>query len=307
MDSLQLWVAIDLRHITTAKVFSLQTLFDFAATPLIDSPFLWTTSRGQSPTCLSIPSIMLKPPTEQEIWRFVATTHECDQVPLKYSDIQDTWAKKIAPNPFAHGHFRAFMYAMKTLIPSSDFPAKAPELMQTVQDSETALFWLRELHTRIVEPLTTFVLYEGDVDRPTSWQCGRYRYVPTTAVTKPAPPHDLIPKIMHNWLKDYAAFHAKIKDKVKNPYGIDQQTSQEIFKRCENINLFFCTVQPMACLNQRMGRFMENVFRLAWCLPLKFLSPGGLTSDYPKFIPALEQYQNEEIPKLVEAAKLVRG
>lgn len=249
---------------------------------------------------------MIQPPTEKQLFTFVATTHECDQVKLPYQNIVDTWAKKIAPNPYAHGHFRALNYLLHTLIPSQDFPAKAPDLLHTIQDTETSLFWLREIHSKIVEPLTKHALFEDDLDRPTSWQLGRYRYTHTTAVHKPTPPHDLIPKLMHNWLIEYARFHHKIKDKLKNPYGIDQKTSQDISQYCENVNLFFCAVQPMACLNQRMGRIIENAFRLAWCLPMKFLSPNQLGDDYRKFLIALEQYENEEIPKLVKKALLVR-
>ena len=195
---------------------------------------------------------------------------------------------------------------MHSLLPGTDFPAKAPELLNTVNDTEGALFWLREIHRKIAEPLTKHVLLEEDPNAPTLFSLGKYRMNQVTAVTKPAPPPEIIPKLMHNWLRDYATFHHKIKDKVKNPYGIDKDTAIEINSHVYNVNLFFSVVQPMACLNQRMGRLLENIFRLAWCLPMKFYAPSW-GDEYRRLIPDLEMYQNEQLPKLLGNLGAVRG
>lgn len=195
------------------------------------------------------------------------------------------------------------MYIVHTLLPSNDFPAKNAQ-MSNLQDSENALFWLRMIHHKIVDPLIGHALMDDFPDAPTAFQVGKYRMAPTMAVMKPAPPSDAIPKLMHNWIKAYATFHDKIKEKVANPYGIDKQTAQDIYRKSYEVNLFFCTVQPMTCLNQRMGRFLENTFRLAWHLPIKYY--GSDSNDYRNLSQDIQNYENNTVPQLLEEAKSVK-
>ncbi len=245
---------------------------------------------------------MLKPPTEQEIHNYVAATHTLDRVSITTGEIQSTWKQQGLPNPYAQGHFRAFMYVIHKLLPSNDFPAKEGASLNTLQDSHTALFWLREIHHKMTDPLIGHPLTEDDINSPKAGQIGRYRLTPTMAVTKPAPAPEIIPRLMHNWLIEYATFHEKIKGKVNNPYGLSRDEAFEVYRKTNEVNLFFCTVQPLACLNQRMGRFLENTFRCAWKLPIKLS-----TSDYQSFSAQLEKYQDETLPKLVIASNTVRG
>lgn len=250
---------------------------------------------------------MVKPPTEQEIWNFVSSTHAADRSPLPQDQIVNTWKQVGMPNPYAQGHFRAFMYALNTLLPSQDFPAKGVDLITNVSQSETALFWLREIHTKMTEPIARSPIFhdQSDPNAITPFLIGKYRIHPKMALQAPAPPPDLLPKLMHNWLKDYAKFHDKIKGKVVNPFGVDKELAQEIHRMAKELNLFFCVVQPMSCLNQRMGRFIEWMFRTAWHLPMKYYTHGG--DDLRKLPQDLIDFEAKRLPQLLAATKDVRG
>lgn len=238
-------------------------------------------------------------PTEEQLFHFVASTHECDRTNIPYSQITGTWQKKGPPSPYAHGHFKAFNYVLHQLLPSNDFPAKDPNSLHTIQDSHTALFWLREIHKQIAMPLAADQTLYGNDNVPLQSQVASYRMMPAVIVKKAAPPTDLIPALMHNWIITYAKFHHSIKDRVSNPYGIDKDTAKAIYTHCKNIPLFFCSVQPYACLNQRLGRFVEQVFRLAWWLPMKYYSPS-YGDEYPQFLKDLEKYEDAEMPLLIK-------
>ena len=246
---------------------------------------------------------MFKTPTEPDIFAFTVATHAMDRINLPFDVAQNTWKQKGMPNPYAQGHFRAFMYITHQLINTTDFPAKDVELIKNLQDSYTALYWLRDIHHKMTDPLVGHFSLMDDPNAPTSWQVGMWRVNPAMASMHPAPPPDLIPRLMHNWLVDYASFHNKIKDKLENPYGFSQNEAYDICEKAYEINLFFCAVQPLACLNQRMGRFLENTFRLAWRLPMKYKTPSE-----QEFLPThIDQFSKDKLPKLVIAATNVRA
>jgi hypothetical protein len=248
---------------------------------------------------------MLIPPTENDIFNYTAATHAADRIPLATDAIKNTWAQKGMPNPYAQGHFRAFMYILHKLLVGGDFPAKNPEMIKTLSDSHAALFWLREIHHKMTDPLIGHPFLEDDPNAPQQGQAGKYRLTPAMSVTIPAPPADTIPRLMHVWLIQYAKLHDKIKDKIENPYGFSQELGREVIQKVTEANLFFITVQPLSCLNQRMGRFIENTFRLAWRLPMKFYYA---TSDEYRDLPHLiEKYQKETLPQLVKDALAVKG
>lgn len=247
---------------------------------------------------------MLNPPTQQQMFDFVSSTHAMDRIDVYPDQLNNTWNQKGNPNPYAQGHFRALMYIRDTILPSSDFPAKAVQTISCIGDSEKALFWLKEIHRKIVTPLVNHELLADDENAPTATMIGSYRKSPIMAITKPAPAPDAIPHLLHNWIIEYASFHNKIKDKIDNPYGITKEIGTELYRKLVNINLFFCTVQPFACLNQRMGRFVENTFRLAWRLPIKNYS--ATSDEYRRFPKDLTDFE-ATISTLMSAAKNVRG
>jgi len=249
---------------------------------------------------------MLKPPTEQEIFSFVLATHAMDRINLSYDQVKATWNHQGQPNPYAQGHFRAHMFIVNTLLPSTDFPAKDSKLIQNIQDSELALSWVKTIHRKIVEPLLSSHLVDlEDINAPSSLLVAKYRISHAVSINRPAPPPDAISKIMHNWLLDYTEFHNQIKSKVANPYGIDKTLGKEIVNRAYEANLFFCSVQPMSSCNQRMGRLLENIFRLAWFLPMKIYQPDDDNSR--KLAQDIENYQNDKIPLMLKRTSNVRG
>lgn len=247
---------------------------------------------------------MLKYPSEQEIFNFTYSTHANDKVPLTMNEISATWQQQGIPNPYAQGHFRAFMYVIHNLLPSNDFPAKSSQLLQNSQDSDTALFWLRDIHHKMADPFVNNHMIAQDQNTPNSFTIARYRITPSMAVTKPCPPVELIPGIMHNWVKEYSMFHEKVKDNLENPYGFSREEAYEIVKKAYNVNLFFCCVQPLACLNQRMGRFLEMTFRTLWRLPMKYYAQNSPEKE--RLPRDLEDFERESMPKILSASRDVR-
>jgi hypothetical protein len=86
---------------------------------------------------------------------------------------------------------------------------------------------------------------------------------------------------------------------------MDKETALDVYRHAYEVNLFFCVIQPMSCLNQRMGRFLENTFRLAWRLPMKVYHPAS--EDYRRLPHDIERFQDETLPQLVTATAAVRG
>lgn len=247
---------------------------------------------------------MFVPPSQQDIFNFTLATHGIDRIPLSAGDCDNTWNQRGLANPYAQGHFRAFMYIIHTLLPSNDFPAKDATMLATINDSDAALLWLRNLHRKMAEPLVGHDLVIDDVNAPDRFDIGRYRLKNTMGVMKQAPGASLVPAMMHNWLVDLSKLHDRIKHKVDNPYGLDKDTALEVLKKTHEINLFFCTVQPLACLNQRMGRFLENTFRVAWRMPMSFYGPNS--PEYRNLTAELQEYEKTTVPLLVSKALNVK-
>jgi hypothetical protein len=194
---------------------------------------------------------------------------------------------------------------LHNLIPSNDFPTKEPGNIKNIQDSHASLFWLRDIHDKMTTPLIKHGLLLDDQNAPTNSQIGKYRTTQTAVGPKPCPQPSLIPQLMHNWLCDYSNFHQQIKNKINNPYAISKKEAEDIFQKTYEVNLFFCTVQPLTCLNQRMGKVLENTFRLAWNLPMKNYNPNSIESrNLPPHI--LQFYDETLIPKLLPLSLSVK-
>ena len=245
---------------------------------------------------------MIHIPTEQTLFDLVASTHAADRIPLTIQEIQETWAKKKV-SPYARGHFLAYMYILHNLSNSIDFPAKDPNMITDIQKSSMALSWLRELHTRFVEPLVNSPLLEGDINGPQRYHLGNYRMFQTQAITRPAPPSNLLPAIMHNWLKDIAIYHHSIKDKVLNPFAFSANDAHELIQRVKDIQLFFSVVQPFAYGNQRLGRIVELAFRWKWNVPIVHYWPSS--KEYNKLLIDLGEYE-KRLPDIIQRAVPVK-
>jgi hypothetical protein len=246
---------------------------------------------------------MITAPTEADLCELVSSTHAADRINLKNEDIKRTWKQEIR-DPYAHGHFTAYMHILHKLLPSIDFPIKEPSLLTDQSRSHQALEWLRTLHNKMTEPLARSNLFEADPNGPTVSGLGRYRFVNTLAITKTAPAPALIPPIMHNWFKDIATYHHSIKAKVANPYGFSATDARELLTRVKEIPLFFSVVQPFSYGNQRLGRIVELAFRWAWNIPVVHYYPNS--KEHNKLLENLTQYETDNLPRIIQASLSVK-
>ncbi len=216
-------------------------------------------------------------PDIKDIYSYIIQTHRADHIPVTMDHINIALGKinhqkgmpalegleKVA----CIGHFKAINFAIK-LAGSIDFPAKDPAILTHEYASHNCLYWLRELHSTMMYPIAEFGLKNGTGQLYIqSSQCGTYRYSPKQLAFSPAPDPDLIPKLLHLWLKDVTEFDAEIKDKVDNPYGLTPAQSNKKLAITKECSLFFSCLQPFEDGNNRIAKLVENTLRLRWRMP----------------------------------------
>jgi hypothetical protein len=249
----------------------------------------------------------IRKPALEDTLQFVAQTHDVENLPCNYMETSDTVlaqkdkTKRI--NLFADGHLRALSYAQNKLVDTTDFPAKDPKILTNKYKSDECLFWLKELHKLAFSPIIKHPIESVKPDGPKLHHMGTWRTEVAHNLLGLAPAPAIIPAIMHNWLLELAKLHHLIKDKLDNPHGIDKITYRKMALLIKDQPLFFSCVQPFPYANNRFGRLIENVIRIAWRQPLRFMIGSG----YENFKADLEPYQAEKLPAIIEQAKLVRG
>jgi hypothetical protein len=241
-----------------------------------------------------------KPPSEQELLTYVVQTHDADRIQVTLREIQHTLAIRRgqvqgATNPHAVGHLEAFNFIFKSLVNSQDFPCKDVRLLKNRYDSDTSLWWLRELHTIMMYPVASQAVTMGMSLRENTIQpgeCGVYRVRPRNLAFAKAPDPEQIQPLLHAWLTDIATFNDEIKDKISNPYGLDRTEAEQLYQKSFDANLFLSCLQPFEDGNNRIARLIENALRLKWNMPWKPCS-----SQDPKTMDALSRYQTEGMKK----------
>lgn len=242
----------------------------------------------------------LRKPDIEQVYQFIAHTHQVEKLPCTYIDVINT-TKTPNKNWYADGHLRTISTAINKVLPSTDFPSRLPNVTHIYQ-SEDALHWMRNLHLLMLEPL---VRNPKDVlsnateinqqEVPKISYLGIWRPDSAGNLMGPAPAPQLIPAIMLNWLKQLLNIHNKIKDKVDNPYAIDKPQFREMMSFIDQQPLFFSSVQPFKDANNRFGRLIENVIRIAWRLPFRW----NVMEGYDTFKEQLEPYQITNIPQII--------
>lgn len=246
-------------------------------------------------------------PNVNDMLLFIEQTHTCEKLKVKREEIQTMMklgAKAPKPNPYVMGHFDTLNYLF-SLLGSPDFPCRDSRILTTYYKSEEALFWLRKMHETMSIPLAKAALmadWEDDIFVK-SYQCGVLRNVPAMLAYSAAPLPEFIPKILHLWLIDMAQLHEKVKDNLENPYGISKETHFDMTKAAYNSNLLFCNLVPFIDGSNRLGRLVENLFRLNWRLKWKDVPIG---KGYDEYIKDINSYQTDSMPKWLERTKELR-
>jgi hypothetical protein len=257
---------------------------------------------------------MLKPifPPKDDLFSFVYMTHTKERIDLKMAEIQSTFLNKSTNkgkqslrvmNPYADGHFQALGYAWNQLIDKDHFPGK-PTALVTIQKSDTALFWLRELHKQMSQPLANLPValeYEDpNVVFPSS--LGRYRQKDVALTSVMAPHPQLIKNLLHGWINDVASVNERLYPKAVQLYALKKNEAEELVKTAHLATILFSCVQPFQSGNNRIGRILENILRLQWRLPWKHITEN----TYQDFILEVNEFQVTELPRLVNIAMAIR-
>lgn len=236
---------------------------------------------------------MLILPTKEQTFSYIVNTHDLDRISCPQAEVNGTYTGKFC-NPYVDGHLRAFNYIFTKLLDKDDFPCKSAKTPQS-------LSWLKEIHSIMLSPLlTTKYISIPDEDKPPRSQIGTFRIEPATNVYSLAPDPKIIHKILYNWLEDVYGLHQRFKEKAKNPTGLTRKEADLLNLTAYNSLLMMSTVQPFAVANNRMGRLVENIFRLQWRLPFRVPSKGEV---YDKFIKDLTAYQQNTLPQMVKKAQ----
>ena len=188
-------------------------------------------------------------------------------------------------------------FIFKQLVDSPDFPCKSSETLTNQYHSETALWWLRELHSIITVPVVEWSQHIGDISSPKLYSCGVYRSQPAMSFMGSAPLPEQIPLLLHNWLLDISTFHEGVKPKIATPHGLTQTECEQIYTQSLNAASFMSCVQPFENSNNLIGRLVENIFRVCWRLPWKQPDKQDVIQR------RLAEYHMKEIPVLVQKIK----
>ena len=212
-------------------------------------------------------------------------------IEIKPKAIQDTLEKKQV-NPYVAGHFKAFNYFTNQLIGKPKFPAENSKKLTNTYIADNALSWLKELHYALMQPLIQHGLIEYA-------NVGVWRTKPMLEPgksTQKAPDASIIPKLMMNWIKEVTEFHEGLRTFIQSPGRMSQGEAINLSKRAYETNLFLCSLKPFADGNGRVGRLVENIFRVNWHLPWRIIQHSGdAEANYKDDIARYQRIEFNEI------------
>lgn len=243
---------------------------------------------------------MFKKPSNEEIFLFIHFSHEAERIECPYHEIVATYHGKNVPlpHPWAQGHLNAIHYLFN-IIDKIDFPVKSNAPITNHFQSDSQLFWLKQLNYIIHDPVLKFPGNEDNHNLPKRFQLANWRTEPAQNTFSLAPDPALIPKILHNWITKVATMHSKVKDKVHNPHGLTRELAYEMDNLTYHTNLMLCTTQPFSHGNNRLARLVDNALRLQWRLPWR---PFDKSHLYDKFKEDLTEFQKSQLPAVIKDA-----
>lgn len=247
-------------------------------------------------------------PNEQDVFAFIANSHNLEgsgETKVTVGDITRTYRKQGALNLFADGHLQAIGHIFD-MIDKDFFPVKDPVAVRNLPQSNAALFWLRDIHNKMMMPLTNDPSSKDDPNSIQKWTVGKYRqvdaYISLGDTIKPAPHPSLIPKILHNWINHVAEIHCQIKEKAKQPFGLSKEQAINLDKVAHESSILLSCLQPFQHASNRHARLVEHALRMQWRLPWKRLTP----EMYDEFIEDVTAYARMKLPSDVAHAQSVK-
>jgi Fic family protein len=216
------------------------------------------------------------PPSQPLLFSFIVESTLIEREEINAGDVMKTFRRE-ALHPSAAGHFSAIRYAVD-LAKKPDFPARHSAQWETVSKADTNLYWLRDLHKKLMTPSAEYgeaYLNPNYIKRS---DCGPFRLTERTMVgldkyqniiPRPLPKPTDINKLMHHWLKTIGEFHLKISAVLRRPSTSDLKQIEDMAWKA---HLQLQCIHPWTDGTGRSARLVENLLRLRWGLPWKIIT-----------------------------------
>jgi len=220
-------------------------------------------------------AVIFPPPPEEKLFDFILQSNQIEHCDLTFDDVQLTLQKK-AIQPYAAGHLMAIDYIISKLSSQVAWPVKHPAEYATEGDADRSLYWLREIHNRLMNPIARFpefLLSAQEAEIIDIKECGLYRNFHRKMINGKSGQDRYMPKpsglkrLLHWWLQQLGTFHLKnLKRFACNP-SIVEATSYD--RMAYKLHLQLACIHPFTDGTGRSARLIENALRLRWGLPWK--------------------------------------
>ena len=249
-------------------------------------------------------------PNEALLFNFIHHSNALEHINVPIDDIVQT-KNRTGFNPAAAGHFKALAYIFRDLLTNDRWPCNHVVEFENPAKSHTNLYWLREIHKRLMEPFTgdpaeagvkpmpkgalTDAVARGTttvnrtLDRSSGMNindCGNYRLTPhVVGGYRQMPSPILIQPLLHKWFAKLGTFHLSVRDKVAHP---DTNTLAQCVQMADYLALQIQTIHPFVDGSARVSRLVENALRLRWGIPWKIT----LKDDAISYVQKIMKYED---------------
>jgi hypothetical protein len=225
-----------------------------------------------------MPKVIHPPVNEEILMHFMVESYALSGLPLEFKAITAAMTRKEL-HPYAVSGLNMVTHAIK-IADSHNFPVRTPLDYATETNSNTNLYWLKELHEKIMRPIARAPQLRPDLDLPPYplKECGVYRLLPKSIldgrpdknlVQRAMPKPEHIPKLLHLWHKELCEFHQSYTKKFDNPNLLKANDIKLISDKADELHLQLICIKPFLKGNSRLARIVMNVVRLRWGLSWK--------------------------------------
>lgn len=210
-------------------------------------------------------------PEKIDLDLFILENNAYADIPMTLTELQQTFQKK-ANHPGASGHFSALAYGFQLI--QKNFPYKHPLDFSDIEHADRALFWLRDLHSKLTTPIAKYAAFTTNFDTYMGLgDCGQYRLVKATlGLDRHMPDPANIKKLMGQWYIRLCQFHSAVQPFLLKAGDIDPHIDK-LVDAAEKFSIQLTCIHPFIDANGRSARIVENLLRLRWGLIWKQIKP----------------------------------
>ncbi len=232
------------------------------------------------------------PPSQPTLFAFIIESTRIEREEITPNEVSLTF-KREQHHPSAAGHFSAIKYAVE-LAQRNDFPSKHPSQWETPAKAHTNLYWLRDLHKKLMTPTADYGVMMANPNYIKKADCGNYRLSERQMVSMTPDGNTLVRqmpkatdlgKLLHLWYKQIGEFHQSISAVLHRPSPADLQRIEDMAWKA---HLQLQCIHPWTDGTGRSARIVENILRLRWGLAWKTI----MERDKVKYIQQIMAYED---------------